>query len=251
MPAGELARRRPGAARRGERNSMGRHTPFFELQVALEEPGCAICALTLRNLERFFAGLVYEKINDISLRAAIRGAAGFCAAHGAMLREARSALGIAIVQRDVLRASAAALRDGAAGAGQGRGWRAALFGGGDAGLPPPGDLCPACRLADEQVAQWTDLLARHYGELRPAFQRSSGLCRAHLRATLGRGQRGAELREDQLAIWARIEEELDEFIRKHDHQFTGEEVGPERDAWSRATALLAGDWRVTGSRRDP
>jgi hypothetical protein len=61
---------------------------------------------------------------------------------------------------------------------------------------------------------------------------------------------GAELRDDQLAIWARIEAELDEFIRKHDHQFAGEEVGPERDAWSRATTLLAGDWRVRGSRRD-
>jgi hypothetical protein len=230
---------------------MGRHTPFFELQVALEEPGCAICALALRNLERFFAGLVYEKINDISLRATIRGAAGFCAAHGAMLLEARSALGIAIVQRDVLRASAAALREAPGGAGQGRGWRAALFGAGSpAGPLPPGGACPACRLADEQVAQWADLLARHYGELRPAFQRSSGLCRDHLRATLARMPGGAELRDDQLAIWARIEAELDEFIRKHDHQFAGEEVGPERDAWSRATTLLAGDWRVRGSRRD-
>lgn len=230
---------------------MGRHTPFFELQVALEEPGCAICTLTLRNLERFFAGLVYEKINDISLRAAIRGAAGFCAAHGAMLLEARSALGIAIVQRDVLRATAAALR--AAPPGAGRGWRAALFGGSgnSAGPLAPGAPCPACRLADEQVAQWSDLLARHYSELRPVFQRSSGLCRDHLRATLGRMAGGTELRDDQLAIWARIEAELDELIRKHDHQFAGEEVGTERDVWSRATTLLAGDWRVTGSRRDP
>jgi hypothetical protein len=227
---------------------MSRHTPFFELQTALREPGCAICALALRTLERYFAGLVYEKINDISTRAAIRGAAGFCAAHGAMLREARSALGIAIVQRDVLRASAAALREAQQG---GRGWRAALFGERGQQAPlAPGDLCPACRLADQTAAMWVDLFARHFGELRPDFQASSGLCREHLRVTLAHPAAGAELREDQLAIWARLEAELDEFIRKHDHEFAREEVGPERDSWSRATELLAGDWRVMGGRRE-
>lgn len=226
-----------------------RHTPFFELQEALGGAGCPICALTARTLERFFAGLVYERVNDIGLRESIRRALGLCAAHGAMLREARSALGIAIVQRDVLRAAAAAIRPGAAGARGG--WRGALLGARPADPLAPGGPCVACRLADETAAHWAGVLGQHYAELRPQFQASSGLCLGHLRVALPAAPAGAAglLRDDQLAIWARLEAELDEFIRKHDHQFAGEALGEERDAWARATELLAGDWRVTGSRR--
>jgi hypothetical protein len=229
---------------------MRGHTPFFELQAALGEDGCPICSLTARALERFFAGLVYEKVNDYSLREAIRRAYGLCAAHGAMLREARSALGVAIIQRDVLRAAAAAIA--AAPARPGRGWRESLLGGrASDGLLAPGGPCVGCQLADETGAHWSGVLGQHYAQLRPQLQVSEGLCVSHLRIALAAAPAdvAAALREDQLAIWARLEAELDEFIRKHDHQFAGESVGPERDAWARATALLAGDERAAGSRR--
>ena len=227
---------------------MRGHTPFFELQAALGEDGCPICALTARALERFFGGLVYERVNDRGLREAIRRAYGLCATHGVMLREARSALGIAIIQRDVLRAAAAAI---AAPTRTGRGWRESLLGRQADGPLAPGGPCVACQLADETADLWSGVLAQHYAELRPDLQASGGLCLGHLRvafATAPAEVAGA-LREDQLAIWARLEAELDEFIRKHDHQFADEPVGAERDAWARATALLAGDQRAAGSRR--
>ncbi|GAB4426294.1 MAG: hypothetical protein OHK0015_07070 [Chloroflexi bacterium OHK40] len=231
---------------------MSQHTPFFELQAAFGGPGCAICALTVRTLERYFAGLVYEKVNDIRTRESIRRAYGFCAAHGAMLRSARSALGVAIVQRDVLRAAAAALAAAPPSAAP-QGWRAALPGARrQSGAPlDPRHPCPACELAAATAAGWVQTLVRDYSGLRPALQASSGLCLDHLRAALAHSElaTAAELREDQLAIWARLEAELDELIRKHDHQFAAEPVGAERDAWARATELLAGDWRVTGSSR--
>lgn len=230
---------------------MSRHTPFFELQVAIEESGgCPICALAVRALERFFSGLVYERVNEPRLRSAIRRASGFCAAHGVMLREARSALGIAIIQRDVLRANAARLGQGEARPQ--RGWRESILGGRGAGDPlRPEALCVACEMAEEQASHWAGILNQHYADLRPQLQASGGLCIDHLRAALGvaSAETAALLRDDQRAIWARLEAELDEFIRKHDHQFAGEEVGGERDAWARATVLLAGDPRVTGSRR--
>lgn len=231
---------------------MSQHTPFFELQVALEAAGCPICGLTARALERFFAGLVYEKVNDRSLRESIRRAYGLCAAHGAMLRSARSALGVAIIQRDVLRAAAAAVGAEGSASRPARGWRAGLLG----ARPPadplaPAGPCVACRLADETAAHWAGVLGQHFAELRPQFQASGGLCLSHLRGALAAAPAAvaAGLRDDQLAIWARLEAELDEFIRKHDHQFAGEQVGAERDAWARATDLLAGDPRAAGSRR--
>lgn len=231
---------------------MRGHTPFFELQVALGEGGCAVCALTVRALERFFAGLVYERVNDVGLRAAIRRAYGLCAVHGGMLRSARSALGVAIIQRDVLRAATAALgADRAAGRGA-RGWRESLpFGRGPGSPLAPDGPCVGCQLADETGAHWIGVLAQHYAALRPQFQRSAGLCLSHLQSAIASAgtDPGHALRDDQLAIWARLEAELDEFIRKHDHQFADEPMGPEGDAWARATALLAGDERAAGSRR--
>jgi hypothetical protein len=231
---------------------MRGHTPFFELQAALSEGGCAICALTVRSLERFFAGLVYERVNDVGLRETIRRSFGLCAAHAGMLREARSALGIAIIQRDVLRAASAAVARGAAPGRAAQGWRERLLGGLSSGDPlAPDAPCVGCRLADEMVDNWLGVLGQHYAELRPRFQSSPGLCLIHLRAALAGvpAEVASMLRDDQRAIWGRLEAELDEFIRKHDHQFAGEAMGPERDAWARATDLLAGDARAVGSRR--
>lgn len=230
---------------------MSRHTPFFELQEALAEPGCAICALAVRALDQFFASLVYERVNDVGLREALRKAYGLCAAHGAMIRTARSALGIAIIQRDMLRAATRALGPDS-GIGQPRGWRATLLGARQAeGPATPAGPCVACALADEQVRHWAGVLGQHYAELRPSFQTSPGLCLDHLREGLALAPpaTAAAIRDDQLALWATLEAELDEFIRKHDHQFAGEPMGAERNAWARATDLISSDWRVRGSRR--
>lgn len=230
---------------------MSRHTPFFELRAAIGAAGCPICALTLQALERYLRGVVYESVNDVRVRQELRATFGLCAAHGTMLREARSALGTAIIERDMLRAAAAQLGQlGPAGGG----WRAALFGGRaqgrEAPLAPRGP-CLACGLAEKTERDLAVLLLQHYDELRPGFQASGGLCLDHLRLalTLASPATLASLRDDQLAIWARLEAELDEFIRKQDHNFTGEAAGPESDSWSRALDLISGSWRVTGNNR--
>jgi hypothetical protein len=233
---------------------MSRHTPFFELRTAIGAPGCPICALTLQALERYLRGVVYESVNDVRVRQELRATFGLCAAHGTMLREARSALGTAIIERDMLRAAAAQLSQiGPAGS---NGWRSALFGkrtfGRDAPLAPRGP-CLACSLAEKTERDLVVLLLQHYDELRPEFQLSTGVCLAHLR--LGLALAGPDvlphLRDDQLAIWGRLEAELDEFIRKQDHNFTGEVAGAENDSWSRALDLISGSWRVTGNNRAP
>lgn len=82
--------------------SQAKHLTYFALLEELEGDGCAHCALVLRALERYFDGLVYEKVNDRSIRETLRASHGFCPAHGEMLRQARSALGSAIIHRDVL-----------------------------------------------------------------------------------------------------------------------------------------------------
>src|SRR6058998_2400497 len=80
------------------------HTIYFELRDSLGGPGCALCALALRSMRRYFETLGYESVNDPGIRSAVRAARGFCEVHGRMLREARDALGTAIIHRDVVSA---------------------------------------------------------------------------------------------------------------------------------------------------
>jgi hypothetical protein len=78
---------------------------------------------------------------------------------------------------------------------------------------------------------------------RAAYAMSPGLCVPHLAGTLDGGEppEGIPfLIEHQRHCWKQLEDELQEFIRKSDYQFSGEPIGDERDAWRRAFRLLAG-----------
>ena len=85
------------------------HTVYYELRDSLGGPSCALCSLALRSMRRYFDALGYERVNDPGIRSAVRAARGFCEVHGRMLREARDALGTAIIHRDVLTVVADAL----------------------------------------------------------------------------------------------------------------------------------------------
>ena len=221
------------------------HTVYYELRDALAGSGCAICALALRSLNRSFATLAYESVNDRGIRDEVRAAHGFCAVHGAMLSAARSALGTAIIHRDLLGAISDRLSDQAL-SGRG-GFLAGLFGGGARAEPDPfapQRPCLACtrRRQSEQIYLQTLIQHLKAEALLPSFQDSVGLCLPHLRVALRQTSDAhafAQLQAAQLAIWARLTAELDECIRKQDHRFADEPMGAERDSWSRAVLLVS------------
>jgi hypothetical protein len=226
------------------------HTPYHELIEALGGPDCAVCALALRSLRRYFDALAYEKVNDLSTRAAIRGALGFCAPHGRMLREARAALGAAIIHRDVLTNAGRAL-SAAAPRPQGLGTLLRQAVGGEAEAArraaalDPQQPCPACAHTQAIERSYLDLLVQRLDDaaLLEALRASVGLCLPHLRRALRRAANPAafeHLREAQLAAWARLTADLDEFIRKHDHRFTREAPGAEANSWAQAVDLVSG-----------
>jgi hypothetical protein len=220
------------------------HTVYYELRDAMDGEGCAICALALRGLRRYMEGLAYEAVNNTAIRAELRAARGFCAPHGLMLREVRSALGTAIIHRDVLGAAMRALE----GVGEGGGSLLGRLLGGPPkgaadGLSPQAG-CPGCARRREAEGIYLSTLAARIGdeELRQRYDASAGLCLPHLRAALARCGPSAhgQLKAAQLAVWGRLAGELDEFIRKHDHQFAHEPVGAEGTSWSRASLLISG-----------
>lgn len=82
---------------------MQRDFLFHELYDALDAQHCAICHLSLRNVQRYLDGFLYERVNDPGTRTELIEARGFCPVHGWQLKKIRdSATGIAIVYRHLL-----------------------------------------------------------------------------------------------------------------------------------------------------
>ncbi len=242
---------------------MNRTQSYYDVREALAQEGCAVCRLKARSVERYLAALLWENVNDPGIRADIRRARGFCHEHAWQLIRAAASLGVAIVQRDVLRTLLKALDEArfqappflsrqraheALDAGQPAAATAGLV----AQLAPQVP-CPACKQAEVMEAIYLDsLLEELKGEdgLRAEYEASAGLCLPHLRQGLERLRDEtvfAALVAAQRAIWQRLEGELDQFIRKSDPRYREEGWGDEKDAWLRATAALAGDRRGTGS----
>lgn len=231
-----------------------RHTVYFELQDALAAPGCALCRLALRSMRHYFDALGYESVNDPGIRDAIRAARGFCEVHGHMQREARDALGTAIIHRDVLTSVATALEETPfrlASLGdmlrQTLGGESGANGNDRANALAPREICPACAHRREMDVTYVDMLLQqlHEDDLLPGFRASAGLCLPHLRLALQRMPDAATfecLKTAQIAIWQCLTAELDEFIRKQDHRFAGEPLGDERTAWSRVVDLVSGQY---------
>ena len=237
--------------------SETKHLSYHALVEALDGDGCPFCALVIAALERYFRTVLYEQVNDIDLRASLRASQGYCAAHGEMLRQARSPLGSAIIHRDVLNTLARSLEAEPLPEGSSRNWLR--------GLVDPGrrtqDLaigeaepCPACLRVREREQHYADTLLLNWGDerLQHKFCDSPGLCLSHLRLTLARTRDPAQfdaLRAAHLAKWRDLIGELDEFIRKNDYRFADEEIGVEGTSWSRAIDLVSGAWQVAGSYR--
>jgi hypothetical protein len=238
-------------------SSETKHLSYHALVEALDGDGCPFCALVTAALERYFRTVLYEQVNDIDLRASLRVSQGYCAAHGEMLRQARSPLGSAIIHRDIVNTLVRTLEAEPPPASTSRHWLRGLV---DPGRPTrdlalgEAEPCPACLRVRERELHYADTLLLNWGDarLRHKFGSSAGLCLSHLRLTLARtrdpGQFEA-LRDAHLAKWRDLIGELDEFIRKNDYRFAGEEIGAEGTSWSRAIDLVSGAWQVAGSYR--
>jgi hypothetical protein len=225
-------------------SSAPRDTAAFEVREALGQPGCAVCQLAVRSVGRLIQSVAYEQVNDPGLRSELRMSRGFCTVHAyRWLREARSALGTALIYRDVLQAAGHAFDSGAGTNGQRggllRGWL-----GVSANEAREGQ-CPACRVQADAEARYLEALLACVAadaEVVAALDRSQGLCRHHTLAALRIGGAGAHrVLENTLRALDELLHHLDEVIRKEDYRFRHEpRTDGERTAPLRAIAWAAG-----------
>ncbi len=222
-----------------------RDTAAFEVREALGKPGCAVCQLALRSVQRHIRSIAYAHVNDIELRARLRRARGFCNQHAHQwLRDARNVLGTALIYRDVLRAAVDALdADAAANGRRGGLWQ---------GLRAAADsterdaACPLCETQLAAEARYLSALVALLAEdetARAALEDADGLCRPHTLAALRIGGPGAAAISAQTRQRVQaLVHDLDEVIRKEDYRFRHEE----RTATERSAPNRAVDWAAGG-----
>jgi hypothetical protein len=115
-------------------------------------------------------------------------------------------------------------------------------------IEPAYELCPFCHMrADVEVRLIATLVEQlHFEEMRVLLSQSTGLCLLHF----SQARRHAEERnphalpyllECQRTCVQRVQEEVQELIRKHDYRFSDEPRGDEMTAWRRAAELCAGN----------
>ncbi len=235
---------------------MSLTTSFYDVRDALAEPGCPICSLKARTADRYLGSLLWEKVNDVSLRDQIRQARGFCKEHTWDLVGHRAALGTAIITHDVLqsiieeveeprlrRPLTLSLRRPQEGLS---GRHAATASAALAHRLGGQAECPACiQVREMEDVFLTTFVAHLLGPagLLTAYESSDGLCLSHFRQALNQVRQEEVLKamvRTQSVIWKRLAGQLSEFIRKNDHRFRDEPWGDERDSWRRAIAALAG-----------
>ncbi len=237
---------------------MAQLTPFSYHEVidACGQPGCPICRLGQRAVERYLARLIYDSVNDVPTRARLRQSWGFCHEHSWRAPEAGESapLGLAMIYRDLLAnvnrrlekldyqtpgpTLLRQLRD--------------KMGLGDT-APEVEALaaaagCPACERKEETAglaitAVLLSLTAQD-PRMNQALAQSDGFCLPHLRQALARANTPTAFTTLLTLSHAKIESliaELDEFIRKNDHRFQHEGFQDEADSWRRALRLIAGN----------
>jgi hypothetical protein len=239
-----------------------------DLLAAMSQGACPLCVLLERAERKAVDMFLYDQVNDISRRDALRASRGLCLNHSSMLAEGRSALGVAILSRDILRAMTAELEADTSHrahrahreeldvpsqpsvnsvASVAKKYLSGVFrqvGAGLAARIEPQAGCPMCaeRPRIEAPLIMGLLHNLHDSAFAAAFDASAGLCRSHLASTLRVADAASAraLAARQAAIWRRLEADLDEFIRKHDYRFQGEAFDVERDVWRRALQTTSG-----------
>ena len=230
--------------------------PYYrDIRSALDQPGCSFCRLLTTRADRYLDAVLWELVNDHGVRSELNEARGYCQQHGWLLVRKGSALGIAILMRDVVKTLldvAAANPSVSNPESVLQSFRRSL----DTGRPSPGTAplvaelspqkpCPACVHLESTEKECTGTLLKHFvgpGALSESYRASDGLCLPHFRRVLARapsGKTAAALVSAQQEVWERLHVELGEFIRKNDVRFRGEPFGQESDSWRRALEAIS------------
>lgn len=210
------------------RRPSERHSAYFNLRDALEQPGCAICTLVTQRVAKNLEGLLYERVNDPGTRQKLRSSWGFCYRHAWELCRIGDGFGVGLLYQDLLKRAVTALRPEASM------------------RPNPSADCPACQIVTETAGRYVDCFVQAFVEdaLRMPMEQAMGLCLSHFEAARTRCRTRAE--RERLTAWEQkklsaLLRQLDEFLRKHDYRCMAEGYREgEGSSWLRTVEMFVG-----------
>ena len=228
----------------------------YNLLEACRAPGCPICRLEQRDVERYLDRKFYENVNTPAWRDQLRASLGFCHEHAWLAANKRlgDALGFSIIYRDIVNSVLAQLSDKDNTVSASRKWTSSLQ-----KIPEatrkliektltaltPRKRCPVCEHRDETTRRVMSVFVEELEnpQMGNALEASDGLCLPHLRMTLEHVKEVSAcdtLINIHRAKLESLSVELGEFIRKNDYQAIKEGFGREGDAWLRAVGMIMG-----------
>jgi len=215
-----------------------KHLAYYELRDELRKSAhCAFCSLERKATHKFFDGLLYEKVTDRDMRAALVRSQGFCPRHSHVLAGFGDGLGTAILYQDQIQLRLKALEKSGA---KPRGSRNP-----SASSAKGGDGCPACRRVEQVRSGLAHTLLQSLSdpEMVEVFTSSSALCFPHFSLVLNEAKESVAR-----SVLLRIESErleqllalLKRYIAKHDYRRTAEGFAEEKESWTRAVEIVSG-----------
>ena len=214
---------------------------------ACTQEGCPLCRLTQESIARYLDAWKYELFTDVDVRKELQRTQGFCHQHTWQLAHMGATLQLAQAYRDIITDLTEQLQNETRESSNTTGGLfRRLFDNGNRREP---EQCPACRHKEEAEIRYIHTLRQallnpdFYGQL----EASNGLCLHHfqlsceLKMSPISGDWLSPLRQAQLACLQRLDQQLQELIRKHDYRFKDEARGPEMSSWKRAAGIIAGE----------
>lgn len=208
-----------------------KHLAYYELLEELRKSRhCAFCVLQRKGINKYFEGMLYEKVNDPGLRASLVDSQGFCPRHAHMLAGFGDALGTAILYEDQLRQRLKSLEPGPRRRPRANGKQPA---------------CPACRVEDRMRGAYISTLLRGLPdpEMAAAWEASAGLCFPHFSLAMREAKdpdvKRALVRTEEATLKG-LASQLKELIDRYDYRRITAGFKEEKDSWLRAVEMISG-----------
>ncbi len=221
------------------------------LSQALERVGCPICLVAQEAMQRVMDHWLYDGFTDAGNRQQLRCTQGFCPRHTWQLAQLPAAFQLAQVYHDLLPQALQELDKLGRRPQTTRRhrWLTRLFPWHNVPENSPDahahTQCPFCQQQRAIEAHLAESLASLVcrGGMSEKLSQSGGVCRPHFAQTYNAAsndeQRGLLLTCQRASI-QRLQDELEEMVRKHDYRFQHEQPGDEMTSWRRVLELFAG-----------